>query len=99
MKYLFLFLIRIYQMTFSKLIPPDTCRFYPTCSHYGYEAIKRYGIFRGGWMAFWRICRCNPYNQGGIDYVPESLDRIRGIIINVVGMLIVIFLIYITFFI
>jgi putative membrane protein insertion efficiency factor len=63
-------LIRLYQATFSKAMPPNTCRFYPSCSHYGYQAIYKYGILKGGWMAFWRILRCNPFNPGGVDPVP-----------------------------
>ncbi|MBF6615047.1 MAG: membrane protein insertion efficiency factor YidD, partial [Chloroflexi bacterium] len=42
----FLWLIRLYQMTISQALPPDTCRFYPSCSHYGYEAIEKYGIIK-----------------------------------------------------
>lgn len=64
-------LIRLYQMTFSKALPADTCRFYPSCSHYGYQAIYRYGLLKGGWMATWRVLRCNPFNAGGFDPVPE----------------------------
>jgi putative membrane protein insertion efficiency factor len=65
-----LWLIRLYQMTFSKTLPPNTCRFYPTCSHYGYQAVYKYGAIKGGWMAIKRIVRCNPFNDGGIDPVP-----------------------------
>jgi uncharacterized protein len=65
-----LLLIRLYQMYISPVLPPDTCRFYPSCSHYGYQAIYRYGLFKGGFMAVWRILRCNPYNPGGYDPVP-----------------------------
>lgn len=65
-----LFLIRIYQKTISPSLPDNTCRFYPTCSHYGYTSIYQYGVIRGGWMAFWRILRCNPFNAGGYDPVP-----------------------------
>ena len=63
-------LIWLYQMTLSRLLPPDTCRFYPTCSRYGFTAIARYGLFKGGWMAAWRVLRCNPFNAGGYDPVP-----------------------------
>lgn len=63
-------LIRFYQLTFSKTLPANTCRFYPTCSHYGYQAIYKYGLFKGGWLAVWRVLRCNPFNRGGIDPVP-----------------------------
>ena len=64
-----LFLIRLYQRTLSQ-VTPATCRFYPSCSEYGYQAIARYGVFRGGWMAVKRIARCNPFNPGGYDPVP-----------------------------
>ena len=63
-------LVRLYQMTFSRTLPPNTCRFYPTCSHYGYRAIYKYGAIKGSLMAVWRILRCNPFNSGGYDPVP-----------------------------
>ncbi len=69
MKKLALLLIRFYQMTLSHMIPENTCRFYPTCSHYGYQAIEKYGVIKGGAMAAWRIMRCNPFNDGGYDPV------------------------------
>ena len=71
-RWILLGLIRFYQMTFSRILPPDTCRFYPTCSHYGYQAIYRYGVIKGGGMAIWRLMRCNPFNPGGYDPVPED---------------------------
>ncbi len=69
MKYLLLGLIRLYQMTLSRIMPPS-CRFYPSCSHYGYEAIARYGVVKGGWLAIRRLARCHPWNPGGYDPVP-----------------------------
>lgn len=63
-------LIRLYQMTFSRTLPADTCRYYPTCSHYGYQAIFKYGVLKGGWLAFTRVLRCNPFTSGGYDPVP-----------------------------
>jgi putative membrane protein insertion efficiency factor len=69
-RFILLGLIRIYQVTFSRSLPADTCRFYPTCSHYGYQAIYKYGVLKGGLMAAWRILRCNPFNRGGFDPVP-----------------------------
>ncbi len=63
-------LIRLYQMTLSRGLPEGTCRFYPSCSHYGYQAIYKYGAFKGSWMAAWRVLRCNPFNPGGYDPVP-----------------------------
>jgi uncharacterized protein len=65
-----LLLIRAYQATLSRMLPPDTCRFYPSCSHYGYQAIYKYGAIKGGFMAAWRVLRCNPFNRGGFDPVP-----------------------------
>ncbi|MCA9944007.1 MAG: membrane protein insertion efficiency factor YidD, partial [Anaerolineales bacterium] len=59
MKTIALFLIRLYQRTISRITPPS-CRFYPTCSHYGYEAIEKYGFRKGGWLALKRISRCHP---------------------------------------
>jgi putative membrane protein insertion efficiency factor len=66
-------LIRFYQMTLSKGLPPNTCRFYPSCSHYGYQAIYRFGALKGSLMAAWRVLRCNPFNPGGFDPVPEEI--------------------------
>jgi putative membrane protein insertion efficiency factor len=62
-------LIRLYQASYAKTLPPDSCRFYPSCSHYGYQAIYKYGALRGGSMAIWRVLRCNPFNPGGYDPV------------------------------
>lgn len=67
---LVLSLIRLYQMTLSRTIAADTCRFYPTCSHYGYQAVYKYGALKGSLLAGWRILRCNPYSTGGYDPVP-----------------------------
>ncbi len=63
-------LIRLYQMLISPALPADTCRFYPSCSHYGYQAIYKYGAIKGSIMALWRLLRCNPFNPGGYDPVP-----------------------------
>lgn len=69
MKKIALFLIRLYQNTLSRVTPPS-CRFTPTCSHYAYEAIEKYGITKGGWMGVKRISRCHPWHEGGYDPVP-----------------------------
>lgn len=68
MKIIAIILIRFYQFFISPLFPPH-CRFYPTCSQYALEAIKKYGIVRGGIMAIKRIAKCNPYHKGGYDPV------------------------------
>ena len=62
-------LIRLYQASFAKTLPPDTCRFYPSCSHFGYQAVYKYGVMKGGVKAIWRVLRCNPFNPGGYDPV------------------------------
>jgi putative membrane protein insertion efficiency factor len=62
-------LIRLWQLTFSKLLPPS-CRFTPSCSAYGYEAVSKYGTLKGGWLAVKRVARCQPLNPGGYDPVP-----------------------------
>jgi putative membrane protein insertion efficiency factor len=66
-----LLLIRLYQLTLARALPPNTCRFYPSCSHYGYQAIYRHGALKGSWLAFRRLLRCNPFNGGGFDPIPE----------------------------
>jgi uncharacterized protein len=63
-------LIRFYQKTISRALPAGTCRFYPTCSHYGYQAIAKYGLAKGGLMSTWRVLRCQPFSAGGHDPVP-----------------------------
>ena len=80
----FLLMIRLYQKTispdhgiFSSVIPFGVCKFHPTCSMYGYDAIKYYGIIRGGAMAAWRILRCNPFSQGGNDPVNKPKDHVN----------------------
>ncbi|MEW5939361.1 MAG: membrane protein insertion efficiency factor YidD [Chloroflexota bacterium] len=67
---LVLSLIRLYQMTLSRAMPANTCRFYPTCSHYGYQAVYKYGAFRGSILSVLRVLRCNPFTPGGYDPVP-----------------------------
>ncbi|MBI5564699.1 MAG: membrane protein insertion efficiency factor YidD [Chloroflexi bacterium] len=69
MKHVFIFLIKIWQRTFSQVLPPS-CRFTPSCSQYGVEAIQKYGALKGGWLTIKRVGRCHPFNPGGYDPVP-----------------------------
>lgn len=73
MKYIFIGLIKFYQKAISPFKPPS-CRFLPTCSTYSLEAIKRFGAFKGGYLAVKRILKCHPFHPGGIDLVPEKKD-------------------------
>jgi putative membrane protein insertion efficiency factor len=61
-------LIRLYQRI-SRYTPPS-CIYTPTCSHYGVEAITKYGAAKGSWLTIKRICRCHPWADGGYDPVP-----------------------------
>jgi uncharacterized protein len=67
---LLIFLIRCYQRVLSPFIG-NQCRFYPTCSCYGVEALEKHGALRGSWLTVRRVTRCHPLNPGGIDPVPE----------------------------
>ncbi|MER5290779.1 membrane protein insertion efficiency factor YidD [Streptomyces pharetrae] len=69
MKYPLLALIKLYQWTISPLLGP-VCKYYPSCSHYGYTAIDRHGALKGTALTAWRILRCNPWSLGGVDHVP-----------------------------
>ncbi|MFC0186656.1 membrane protein insertion efficiency factor YidD [Fictibacillus aquaticus] len=71
MKTVMIGFIRFYQRFISPLTPP-TCRFYPTCSHYGLEAYRRFGAVKGTWLTFRRILKCHPFHPGGVDPVPEK---------------------------
>jgi len=70
MKYILLVLIKFYQYAISPHFP-RVCRFYPTCSAYAYEAVSKYGFFRGAFMAIRRIMRCHPFHSWGYDPVPN----------------------------
>ena len=61
--------VRFYRKAISPLFPP-CCNYIPTCSQYALEAIEKYGALKGGWLAFKRILRCNPFHKGGYDPVP-----------------------------
>ena len=69
MKKVLMALVRFYRRYISPMRQP-CCRFVPTCSQYALEALEKYGALKGGWLAFRRILRCNPFHKGGYDPVP-----------------------------
>jgi putative membrane protein insertion efficiency factor len=69
MKNIVLFLIRCYQVLLSPLLGRH-CRFYPTCSNYTYEAIKKHGLFKGIFLGGKRLLKCHPFHPGGVDLIP-----------------------------
>jgi putative membrane protein insertion efficiency factor len=71
LKKAFIGIIRFYQVVISPIKPP-TCRFYPTCSHYGLEAITKFGAVKGSWLTIVRIVKCQPFHPGGMDPVPDE---------------------------
>lgn len=70
-------LIRFYQYAISPLLGPR-CRFYPTCSQYTYDAIKIHGIRKGCWLSIKRILKCQPLHPGGVDPVPEKINKTQS---------------------
>lgn len=66
-----IFIIQLYRTVISPLLP-QSCRFYPTCSRYAIEAIKSHGVLKGSCLSAKRIVRCNPFNDGGFDPVPNN---------------------------
>ncbi|NYI39948.1 membrane protein insertion efficiency factor YidD [Demequina lutea] len=70
-QYAVMALIKVYQLVVSPLLGP-TCKYYPSCSHYGLEAVRRHGAIKGTVMAGWRVLRCNPWSNGGVDEVPAK---------------------------
>ena len=64
-------LIKLYRYTLSPFIGLN-CRHLPTCSHYGEEAIERFGLWAGGWMTLARLLRCHPFGTSGLDFVPKT---------------------------
>ena len=69
MKKIVISIIKLYQKYISGL-KSTKCPYFPTCSQYGLEAVEKYGAIKGGFMALWRILRCNPFSKGGYDPVP-----------------------------
>jgi hypothetical protein len=63
-----IFPIRLYQLTISRLLPANTCKYHPSCSEYAVLAIRKHGVLKGVALASWRLLRCNPWSNGGVDY-------------------------------
>ena len=72
MKRILLFLVRFYRRELSRRKRKPSCRYIPTCSEYAVTAIERYGAWKGGRMAEWRLLRCKPFSKGGYDPVPDD---------------------------
>ncbi len=72
--YPFIFLVRFYQTAISPFTP-SSCRYTPTCSSYMLEALKKHGLFLGGWLGVKRILSCHPWGGSGYDPVPDNITR------------------------
>lgn len=82
MKYVLMGLIRLYQIVLSPVVNwrGPVCRYHPSCSQYGYDAVKTHGAVKGGAMTVWRVLRCNPWSSGGYDPVkPKNSRRARNL--------------------
>ncbi|MBP0726307.1 membrane protein insertion efficiency factor YidD [Bacillus sp. RG28] len=77
MKRFLLGIIHFYQKWISPMKPPS-CRFYPTCSHYGIEAIQKHGALKGSYLTTKRILKCHPFHPGGLDPVPEPKSTTKN---------------------
>ena len=67
------YIIKLYKIFVSPVMPPS-CKYYPTCSVYSIQAIKRFGLIKGGYLSLKRILSCNPFSSGGFDPVPEVFN-------------------------
>jgi putative membrane protein insertion efficiency factor len=72
-------LIHLYRLVLSPLVPAGTCKYHPSCSQYALDAVSEFGFVRGTILAGWRLARCNPWSEGGVDYArDQKLFRRRG---------------------
>jgi putative membrane protein insertion efficiency factor len=70
-----LLLVRVYRAVASPLVPQTIggrCKYHPSCSQYALDALREFGFFRGGFLAAWRLLRCNPWSHGGVDYAHDQ---------------------------
>ena len=77
MKKILLLLIRWYKKCISPYKGFSCCKYYPSCSEYGMQAIEKHGAAKGTALAAWRLLRCNPFSKGGYDPVPEKTERLK----------------------
>jgi len=61
-------LVHVWRNTVGLLTPPNTCKYHPSCSQYALDALRKYGLVRGGAKTGWRLLRCNPWSDGGVDH-------------------------------
>jgi putative membrane protein insertion efficiency factor len=61
-------LVYAYRYTLGLLVPAGQCKYHPSCSQYALDALRKHGLVKGSAMAAWRLCRCNPWSRGGVDY-------------------------------
>ncbi len=74
MRTILIHLIKAYQILLSPFVG-NHCRFYPSCSNYAVEALEKHGFMKGFWLSLRRISHCHPWHEGGVDPVPEPLDK------------------------
>ena len=80
MSYLGIALVYVWRWSFGLLTPAGTCKYHPSCSQYAIDAFRSHGLARGAVLATWRLLRCHPWSQGGVDYVEQQtlFGRQRG---------------------
>ena len=72
MKYAGVALVFVWRWTLGLLTPAGTCKYHPSCSQYAIDALREFGLVRGGALATWRLLRCNPWSHGGVDYAKDQ---------------------------
>ncbi|MGN0623769.1 MAG: membrane protein insertion efficiency factor YidD [Oscillospiraceae bacterium] len=77
MRWIFVYLIKFYKKFISPMFPAR-CKYYPTCSSYALEAYRKHGFIKGTILSVWRILRCNPWSNGGVDHVPEEFNLFKS---------------------
>jgi len=71
-KYVGIGLVQAWRWTFGLLTPHGTCKYHPSCSRFAIDAFREFGLFRGAILATWRLLRCNPWSNGGLDYARDQ---------------------------